>query len=324
MEENRMEKILMIFVSLTISLLGVMDAAAIGGYTYQSTTNPIETIYVDDSNTEGPWWGTLEHPYQTIQDGALNANDHDTVYVFSGTYFSSGGSGWPIKIERSILLQGEDPATTEIVGGGSYSSKYVLVFYDTSGPAEITGFTIRKSGTDVEDAGILVNADNVSIINNIFIENQLGVYCIYGLNHRHNNCRIEQNTFTTNNIGIWGTIDNAEIAYNTIINNTFRGIYLSGNNNIIHNNLIQGHSEEGITISDSQTTKVTFNNFYDNDKDASFRNAFFTKWHGNYWGKPRILPKPIMGAWNPDFYTNFPLFRFDRRPALTPNRITPE
>ena len=37
-----------------------------------------KTIYVDDDNTEGLWEGTLEHPYQYIQDGIDSASDGDT------------------------------------------------------------------------------------------------------------------------------------------------------------------------------------------------------------------------------------------------------
>ena len=44
------------------------------------------TIYVDDSNTGGPWNGTQEHPYQYIQDGIDGATSGDIVYVYSGTY----------------------------------------------------------------------------------------------------------------------------------------------------------------------------------------------------------------------------------------------
>jgi len=31
------------------------------------------TIYVDDDNKDGPWDGSMEHPYQHIQDAVDNA-----------------------------------------------------------------------------------------------------------------------------------------------------------------------------------------------------------------------------------------------------------
>ncbi len=42
-------------------------------------------IYVDDDNTSGPWDGTVEHPYQYIQDGIDNAVAGDTILVLAGT-----------------------------------------------------------------------------------------------------------------------------------------------------------------------------------------------------------------------------------------------
>ena len=274
--------------------------------------------YVDDGNT-GPYDGSQEFPFPTIQEALLYAQDSDTVYVYAGTYYSSGGSSWPIQIKHAIMLQGEDPARTEIVGGGTGSSMYVVSFYDTTGPAEIRGFTIRKSGTDIDDGGILVNADDVSIINNTLTENQLGIYII----SRHTNCRIEQNLITQNKDGVFGTIDKSEVAYNEVVNNSFNGITLFGTNNTIHNNLISGHSMDGIEIKGSKDCKVTRNNFYGNHKDAYFSNAFDTKWRFNYWGQARMLPKVIIGDYRIDGYHMRNVIRFDWFPALKPNRISP-
>jgi hypothetical protein len=43
-------------------------------------------IYVDGANTGGPWDGTPEHPYQTIQDGIDNAPTGVFVHVLPGIY----------------------------------------------------------------------------------------------------------------------------------------------------------------------------------------------------------------------------------------------
>jgi hypothetical protein len=57
----------------------------------ENTTLPLNkgTIYVDDDNTDGPWDGTMEHPYQHIQDGVVAASDGDIIYVFSGEYYEN-------------------------------------------------------------------------------------------------------------------------------------------------------------------------------------------------------------------------------------------
>jgi len=129
-------------------------------------------IYVDDDNTEGPWYGTIEHPYQTIQDGISHACAGDTVFVFSGLYHSSMSYGF-VSIQEDITLEGEDPQTTIIQGGGVYGEKWVVGISSKEGSPKISNFTIENSGTDIHDAGILVNANNVIITNNIIKNNQL-------------------------------------------------------------------------------------------------------------------------------------------------------
>ena len=54
-------------------------------------------IYVDCKNNEGPWDGTLEHPYRWIWQGIDAANSGDTVFVFFGVYSDLTG-------ERGVLM----------------------------------------------------------------------------------------------------------------------------------------------------------------------------------------------------------------------------
>ena len=68
----------------------------------EQTTGRGSTVYVDDSNIGGPWDGTIDHPYQYIQDGIDHAVGGDTVSVFSGHY-----------IENIVV-----PISLEIIGEG--------------------------------------------------------------------------------------------------------------------------------------------------------------------------------------------------------------
>jgi len=122
------------------------------------------TIWVDDDNTDGPWEGTLSHPYRTIQEGVNVADDGDTVFVMGGTYFEN------IVISSSLYLIGESITLTVLDAGGQH--KNILI---TGGSGEIRGFTILNSGTDYSDgysnAGIYVIRNipgSWSISDNVF------------------------------------------------------------------------------------------------------------------------------------------------------------
>ncbi len=65
-------------------------------------------LYVDDDNVDGPWDGSLVHPYQHIQDALNASSDDDTVFIFNGTYTEL------IVIETEVALMGEDNSATII------------------------------------------------------------------------------------------------------------------------------------------------------------------------------------------------------------------
>ena len=286
-------------------------------------------IYVDDDNTEGPWDGTIEHPYQTIQDGISYAVSGDTVFVFSGLYHSSMSYGL-ISIQEDITLEGEDPQTTIIQGGGVYGEKWVIGISSEEGSPKISNFTIENSGTDIHDAGILINADNVIITNNIIKGNQLGIYFSY--TSHQSGVVISGNTIEDNKDGIfmWDASDNIIYA-NIIKDNLFDGIeIIYSSNNVVLGNTITGHASggesEGILLKDSMGNLISENNIYDNIKNAYFENAFFNKWYNNYWGESKTLPKLIIGKkiigggiMEPGF--PIPLFKLDWHPAIELHEI---
>jgi parallel beta-helix repeat protein len=69
------------------------------------------TIYVDDSNTGGPWDGTILHPYQNITSGLEYASFGDTVYVFGGTYSEN------VVLNKSVTLMGDSKPSINGLGG---------------------------------------------------------------------------------------------------------------------------------------------------------------------------------------------------------------
>ena len=128
--------------ALIIGLLSIVlciPIQTISGTTLNPTSRDDTILYVDDDNTQGPWDGTPEHPYQTIQDALLYATSGDTVYVFSGQYYSSMSYGL-ISIGLDITLLGENPETTIITGGGAYGEKWVIGIGSDEGTPTISNF----------------------------------------------------------------------------------------------------------------------------------------------------------------------------------------
>ena len=218
---------------LLISLFGIL---ATSGIVFGAI------IYVDDDNIFGPWDGSVDYPYQEIQDGIDNTDTGDTVYVFNGTYWES------INVGKSILVIGENKDSTIIDGDGRW---YVITAYKDS--ATISNFTIRNSGIWYAGVRILwsYNSTNYNTIsNNIIRDNGGGVYldgetqdCSYNV--------IQGNLITGNpNYGIKldNYCENNIISGNTITDNSY-GILLYNtckNNTIIGNNI--QNDREGVII----------------------------------------------------------------------------
>ena len=199
-----------------------------------------KTIYVDDDNTAGPWDGTIEYPYQNIQEAIAKANYNDTIFVYNGIYFEN------IFINTTINLIGEDKNITIIDGDNQHDVIYIGF---PANKVTITGFTIQNSGNysaggAIFDAGFEIHSDYNTIIHNIICNHPL-----YG-------------------ICLWASKVN-NISHNIITTCGRSGIdFISGPNNLISHNIIH-HNDVGISVlgsSNSKETILSYNTFLEIEK----------------------------------------------------------
>jgi parallel beta-helix repeat protein len=241
----------------------------------------IKTIYVDDDNIWGPWYGSIEHPYRYIQDAIDNARNGDTVFVYEGNYYEH------IKISKKILLIGQDKNNT-IIDGGNIGD----VIRISTNSLKLSGFTIQNSadcGIEIEDCS------DIEITGNIFRNNGVGLQI-----YLSSNVLISGNIVKdSSNAGIEVRLSSKILIYSNEIKDNSRGCLLLGGNR----------------------NKFMQNNFINNKWQAYFQSDLLdlNRWSGNYWDNwIPLFPKPILGGIN---YGMIIWFKFDWHPAKEPYDI---
>jgi len=273
--------------------------------------------------------GNGPNNYTSITEALGDASNGDTIFVYPGTYHER------LSIHKSINLISKNRNTTIIDGGGKTEST-ISIYGDF---VTIEGFTVRNGWY----AGIYIKSNYSTITKNNLSNNGIGVALknsigarisaniiisndIKGIKIYESNSNNLSDNFISDNcigIGLSGSIGNI-IANNTIIDND-GGIYFSGSNNnrIYRNDIILNNNKTlgaGLFLEFSFYNIIHHNNFIMNYIQATFtssymmrHNPYTNNWDGNYWGRPRILPKPIVGWWAPFLWLNF-----DWHPAMQP------
>jgi parallel beta-helix repeat protein len=273
-----------------------------------------KTIYVDDDNIDGPWDGTIEHPYNEIQNAINAANDGDTVFVFEGIYK-------PISIwNKQLEINGQNKYNTIIK---EYNNLYTGCYFKNINNLILTNFTIY----DCNDIGIEIINGGLNIIsNNIIKSNHMGIYIYNSNNNLINNNIISENE----DAGIiLKSCTSNHIEHNDISNAPHGAgirIFTIRNTLIEKNNIY--NTKWGIEILSeierqifTDQNKIINNNFKDNyvhaGISADWSSVVYTRFFHNYWGKPRIFPKII---WYIDRGGNecFMPCNIDFHPALLP------
>jgi len=192
---------------------------------------------------------TVPEDYPTIQEAINHANEGDTIYVLSGTYYEN------VVVNKTVSLIGEDKTTTIIDGMGIGT-----VLNLTVNNVKVVNFTIRNGSTAYPHSGIQAyNSSGIEISDNIISGSYHGI-----LLHLSSNNSLSNNTITNSGLGI----KLRSSSYNTIFDNTVtdsdEGITLVGavSNKIANNNITQ--NDYGIIISNSFNDSVSGNNILNN------------------------------------------------------------
>lgn len=106
-----------------------------------------------------------DSPYPTIATALVAAEPGDTIEVHGGQHAA------PVVIEKSVALVGVD---NPVIDGQGSGSLVIITAPDT----RFEGFTLRHSGDSVnhEDTGIVAQADNVIVVDNILEDVLFGIY----------------------------------------------------------------------------------------------------------------------------------------------------
>ena len=189
----------------------------------------------------------------------------------------------------------------------------------------------------VPSKGIEYSLDENEFYNNIYrntiTKNHHGIYMNDGF---YNN--VFNNTITNNFYGIYlvpGYLLGCSFNtfYQNNINNNTYGIFAGNDlgditkNAFSKNNIM--YNTEGITFSvynsgpwytNITRNTISYNNFIGNTNTFTFEYSLFNRWIGNYWGRAKLLPYPLIGKLRISEYL-LPWITFDWHPAREPYDI---
>ncbi len=189
-------------------------------------------VYVDINNNSGIEDGTETHPYNTINEGIEAALPGKSVIVKAGTYQEQ------IVINKEIILQGEDPEKTFIVGNG-FSGNLITL---EANFITISNFCL--DGNNNTEVGIFFDDCDSIHLNNNRITNQH-----YGIKFTNSSPLIEENSLD---------------------HNSYSGIEVgTGGKGQIKNNLLQ-YNQYGMRIYGDASPQISFNNISNNSNSGIY------------------------------------------------------
>ncbi|UCG69203.1 MAG: right-handed parallel beta-helix repeat-containing protein [Thermoplasmata archaeon] len=210
-------RIVAVWISLAIVIGFIVILIDIAPFAEAPTT-----WYVDDIPG-----GIPPEDFTSIQD-AINASiDGDIIFVYNGIYNEN------LTVFNSITLTGENMNDTIIDRGGP--GDVIAIIADW---VIVSNFTVKNSGTLVDDAGFKIESEHNTIFNNNISSNSRGVIL---RDSSHNN-----------------------ITGNYVWNNEFGIILSSSRDNNITNNFVFSNPQYGIALVSSSNNSFVNNIVHDN------------------------------------------------------------
>ena len=215
------------------------------------------TWYVDGSVPASGNGRSPETAFKTIDEALPYAYPGDEVLVAAGTYYER------FSVPEGVTLLGWDAESTIIDGGGSDGSVVHL-----SPGSTIEGFTITGSGSGYFDSGIWHSEGQVTVRNNRFIGNSVGLFswCF------DPDCAavviIENNVFADNTrVGVDANGEPVHRIVNNTVAGNGRGLVLNNAASLAENNIIVHNVGDGLASSAGPT--VRYNDVWGNGSDYS-------------------------------------------------------
>jgi parallel beta-helix repeat protein len=345
-----------VLIFQSIILLLIISVTSLSSNIFQN-----ESVNIIQNNYTYYVGGIGQGNFTTIQDAIDFANNGDTIFVFddSSPYYENILIDKSISLigenKQSTIIDGMELGNVvEINANNVDITKFTIQNCSKGYSAGIIGSTNFSTITNnniVSNnwSGLVLKYSHFNMINNNIINSNrwLGIYLgtcnnnlisdnriISNVNegfyqyNSHNNT-ISGNLVSKNEYGIHigSYCKNNNLSGNIVLFNEY-GIrfYESYGNNTIRNNCIR-FNMYGISMQYSYLNRIENNNFVRNIFNAYHEGYYLHEnrtnyWNGNFWNRPRILPKIIFGQlWTYGPFTwDFDL-DIDRNPALIPNRI---
>ena len=310
---------------MVLSIMGLFIGAGVINNVNGKTFSNLDTIYVDDDNTEGPWDGTQEHPYQYIQD-ALDAVPYagDTiVWVEDGNY----SENLIIKTSNTDLIgNGDNVKVTGSLGD-------VVIVNNDLVDVSIQKFILKSDYRNHKTAGIYVGikCEKIIISDNDISDCMFGVWLdrkstgitisaneIYNIEYYGIYVQMESDNNLIRENHISNCTDGLHIEdcyncliYDNIVEGNMVGIYFGvGIENRIESNIIRDNKNYGLWLINMWNNVISGNSFSKNGGLSTMTsNAFFVD-SRNDWRQNEGL-SIIFGYYEFGLPVHIPTFQID-------------